>query len=312
VIRRLTRSTWLRLALTAAILAYLASQLDMREAGRSLVRIDPWYLLAALALVAVDRVVMVLRWVVLLRGSAANVPLRSATWIFLVSSFVGSFLPAGVGADATRAYVLGRRTERGAHALASVAVDRLLGLASIVLLGSAGIVLWTGRMDPDMQRIATAGAALALVATAATLFADKIVRSALPVRWHASRSGARLVSLGEAVAAYRRRPAALTGVLALSLGVQVLRVLQAWLLGIGLGIGVEFVYYLVFMPIGLLVLLLPVSISGFGLPQGVIVWLLSLEGVAAADSFALSTLIVLTGVAGNLPGALLYLRSRTS
>ena len=58
----------------------------------------------------------------------------------------------------------------------------------------------------------------------------------------------------------------------------------------------------VFMPIGLLMLLLPISVSGFGLPQGVIVWLLRPVGVADEQSFALSTLIVLTGLAGNLPG----------
>jgi len=51
-------------------------------------------------------------------------------------------------------------------------------------------------------------------------------------------------------------------------------------------------------------------VSGFGLPQGVIVWLLTPQGVPEADAFALSTLIVLSGLAGNLPGALLYLRAR--
>jgi glycosyltransferase 2 family protein len=64
------------------------------------------------------------------------------------------------------------------------------------------------------------------------------------------------------------------------------------------------------MPIGLLMLLLPVSVSGFGLPQGVIVWLLRPRGVPDEQSFALSTLIVLTGLAGNLPGLLLWLRQR--
>jgi hypothetical protein len=57
-------------------------------------------------------------------------------------------------------------------------------------------------------------------------------------------------------------------------------------------------------------LLLPISISGFGLPQGGIVWMLSPMGVPEAQSFALSTLIVLTGLAGNLPGLWLWLRQR--
>ena len=64
------------------------------------------------------------------------------------------------------------------------------------------------------------------------------------------------------------------------------------------------------MPIALLVFLLPVSIAGVGLPQGVIVWLLAPLGVTDDLSFALSTLLVLTGLAGNLPGAWLYARSK--
>ena len=93
-----------------------------------------------------------------------------------------------------------------------------------------------------------------------------------------------------------------------SLAVQMLRILQAYLLGLGLGISVPFRFYLLFMPIGLLMLLLPISVSGFGLPQGVIVWLLRPMGVPDEQSFALSTLIVLTGLAGNLPGLVLWMR----
>ncbi len=94
----------------------------------------------------------------------------------------------------------------------------------------------------------------------------------------------------------------------LSIGVQLLRIVQAWLLGIGIGLTVPFAYYLFFMPIGLVALMLPISISGFGAPQGIIVWMLRPVGVADADAFALSTLIVLSGIVANLPGAWLYLR----
>jgi hypothetical protein len=64
------------------------------------------------------------------------------------------------------------------------------------------------------------------------------------------------------------------------------------------------------MPLGLLLLLLPISISGFGLPQGGIVLMLDPMDVPQSVSLALSTLIVLTGLAGNLPGLFLWLRAR--
>ena len=50
------------------------------------------------------------------------------------------------------------------------------------------------------------------------------------------------------------------------------------------------------------------SVSGFGLPQGVFVWMLRPVGVPDEASFALSTLIIVTGLAGNIPGLLLWLR----
>ncbi len=90
----------------------------------------------------------------------------------------------------------------------------------------------------------------------------------------------RLLRLADAVAAYREHRGTLVAVMAWSIVVQLLRIVQAWLLGLGLGLTVPFSYYLLFMPLGLLALLLPISVSGFGVPQGVIVWLLRPVGRA--------------------------------
>lgn len=304
-------SRWVRVAVTLAILGYLASQIDMRDAARAIVGIDPRYLMAVLAMVALDRAVMIWRWVLLLQATGTRVSVGSAARIFLVSSFVGSFLPAGIGGDAARTYALSRHTSRGSEALASVAVDRLLGIVSIALMGALGGMLWARRVDPVLQGWLVGLALTAALGSVASLWLDVAIRWVLPAGWRAAGFGARLVRLTDAVAQYRRQPAVLGNVLALSLAVQVLRIVQAWALGLGLSIAVPFGYYLVFMPIGLLMLLLPISISGFGLPQGVIVWLLRPQGVPDSLSFALATLIILTGLIGNLPGAWLYLRRNT-
>ena len=305
-----TRSSWIRAIVTIAILAYLATRIDMGAAASALIGLDLAAAALVLVLIAIDRGVMIVRWLLLLRASRTTIATKSAVWIYLVSSFVGSFLPAGVGADAMRAYTLGQRTADTGEAIASVAVDRVMGMLSIALVGVAGIVAWAGRFDPGLRHLGIVMAVFAVAATAALFWADRLLRTALPDGWHASRHGRRLLRLADALARYRDRRGTLVLVFVLSVGVQGLRVLEAYVLGRGLGIDVGFAYYLVFMPVGLLVLLLPISVSGFGLPQGVIVWLLTPQGVPEADAFALSTLIVLSGLAGNLPGALLYLRAR--
>ena len=81
-------------------------------------------------------------------------------------------------------------------------------------------------------------------------------------------------------------------------------------MGTGLHLGVGLGYYLIFMPIGLLAFMLPISVAGIGVPQGVVVWLLRPVGVPDAQSFALSTLVVMLGVLGTFPGLWLYLRAR--
>lgn len=353
-VERAATSWWARLLITAVILIYLASRIDMGAAARAVVTVDPLYLTAVLALVALDRTVMILRWVLLLRASGVRVTAKRAASIFLVSSFVGSFLPAGVGGDAARAWGLSRETSEGSEALASVLVDRVLGILSLVAMAIVGLIAWTPSSGVDWR----AGAAIAflVVACYGVFWADRLidavrsravrghavrgravrgqVRNAVPfgdrsgteirsgtgpergavrgqVRNDASPGVVRKVSaVANAIGRYRGRRGTLVSVMVWSIAVQVLRIVQAYLLGLGLGIAVPFRYYLLFMPIGLLMLLLPISVSGFGLPQSVIVWLLRPMGVPDEQSFALSTLIVLTGLAGNLPGLWLWLRQR--
>src|SRR6185295_9340883 len=155
--------------------------------------------------------------------------------------------------------------------------------------------------------------AVVLVAgTMTTLCADWWIRIALPDAWHQTAIGSRALRLADALGAYRGHRAAIVTVSVLSIGVQLLRVLQAYLLGVAIGIDVPFSYYLLFMPAGLIALMLPISIAGFGAPQGLIVWLLQPRGVPESDALALSTLIVLTGIVANLPGAALLSIQRSA
>ena len=303
---RAARSWWVRLALSVAILAYLANRIDMTASARAVLNVDPWWLTLVLGLVAIDRLVMIKRFVLLLSASGLQVATRVAARLFLVSSFVGSFLPAGVGADAARAWGLKRHTSRGSDSLASVVVDRLLGVLSLAALALVGLLLWVPPGGRDWRLVA--GAAALVVAGAAAFWGDRVIQRVVPAAWKTHPLVTRLFLFAEAVARFRGRERTLAVVLAWSLAVQLLRIVQAYGLAQGLGIVVPLAYYLLFMPVGLLMLLLPLSVSGVGLPQGVIVWLLRPMGVPDEQSFALSTLIILTGLAGNLPGLLLWLQ----
>ena len=65
--------------------------------------------------------------------------------------------------------------------------------------------------------------------------------------------------------------------------------------------------YFAFVPLILLVMLLPVTFNGIGTSQAAFVWFFARAGVAVASAFSMSVLFVGLGVIGNLPGGVLYL-----
>ena len=112
MIGALLRSWWVRAGITGAILVYLVREIDAGAALQAMLDTDVRALLIVALLVLADRGVMIWRWLLLLRASGTDISTGDAAHIFLVSSFVGSFLPSGVGGDAARAYALGERTSR--------------------------------------------------------------------------------------------------------------------------------------------------------------------------------------------------------
>tara|TARA_B100000029_G_scaffold181996_1_gene179643 strand:+ start:262 stop:1203 length:942 start_codon:yes stop_codon:yes gene_type:complete len=303
------RSFWFRALLSTAVLAYLLSALNGHEAWSAVTAINPWYLLAAIAVDATTRATMISRWVVLIRSQGDAISTWSASRIFLISSFIGTALPTG-GADIARAYALSQHTDNGRAAVASVAVDRLLGVTALMLLAIVGLAVTTDDAANPLRVVITIISILTVTSAVAAFFGNYLATQFLPAQIRQSTLGQWAIATAENIALYRTRYGVLAIVFIQSIVVQGLRIFEVFLLGSGLGLHVDLTYYLTFMPVGLLAFMLPVSIAGIGVPQGIVVWLLQPLGVSGAESFALSTLIVVLGVLCTLPGLFLYLRNR--
>jgi uncharacterized membrane protein YbhN (UPF0104 family) len=302
-----TRAAWTigRVLLTVAILAYVMRGFDADTAKLALGRFSMAALEQALLLIAIDRAIMFWRWLILIRA-VTSAPVGQLARIFFISSFLGSFLPAGIGGDAARAFQVGRQTSQVGGAIASVVVDRWLGLLAVGISGCVGVLVSLTAVPPQLRALTLAVTMLLIIGGLITLYADRLADRLLPAPESASWPVRAVHRLAAALAIYRKNPQDLWLVGALSLAVQAARISLAWVIGTGLGIAVPFSAYWVFMPLNILIILLPLSLGGFGLPQGAMVWTLGPLGVAPTEAFLLSLLFVLAGVVGNLPGAVLY------
>jgi hypothetical protein len=196
----------------------------------------------------------------------------------------------------------------GGDAVASVLMDRFLGVASLLVMSVAGLALARDLAANPVVLAALAVTSIACAVAVAMIFSTRagtLVGGLLRIvpfsTFH--RVGDDVVT---AVRKYARFHRVLAGVLAGSLAVQVLRVVQAYCLGRALGIAAPLAVYFAFVPLILLVMLLPITVNGLGTSQWAFVFFFARAGVQSAPAFALSILFVGLGLVGNLPGAALY------
>ncbi len=196
----------------------------------------------------------------------------------------------------------------GVESAASVLMDRVLGVLSIVIVGVAALLPGPdAAKNPWILLTLALGSSGCLVAAVA-VFSPRAASASqgMVARLPAARARRIAAGLIDAVRRYSRHHGELLNVLVMSVGVQLVRITQAWCLGRALGIEAGLVMYLIFIPIVLLIMLLPVTVSGLGTSQGAFGWLFGTIGVPAAAALALSILFVALGVFGNLPGGILY------
>lgn len=308
-----SNAVW-RLAVAVVLTAVVIWRVSPAALVASLARTEIGWVVAAIALVLVDRFLNAYRWLVLLRTlEPADRPATGdALRVFFISTFVGGALPS-VGGDAVRAYGLARVRVSPAAAVASVLMDRLIGVLSLLLVILAGLAFAVDLLHERaviailMAMGAASGFGLAMIYSSAAAQQAARLLGRLPM------AAARRLAVGipAAVRAYATHHAALANVLAGSVIVQILRVGQAYLLGRGLGIDAAWLVYFAFIPIILLVMLVPLGFHGFGPSQVAFPLLFARAGVPHGEAVALSLLFAGLGVVGNLPGAVLLLRRGT-
>jgi len=264
----------------------------------------------AVLLTLADRALMAYRWVALLCTIEHDrrPPLAALMRVFFVSTFLGTFLPASVGGDAVRSYGIAKLNVPGGDAVASVVMDRFLGVASVLIMALVGLGLARDLLQNAAVLVALAATTALCGLTLLLVFHQPTAGAAIRMTRHLPSERLRhgMARLLESIRKYADHTPALVVVLVCSVAVQVLRIVQAYFLGRGLGIDSPLAVYFALIPLILIVMLLPVTPNGLGTGQLAFAWFFGRAGVPQAEAFALSVLFIALGIVGNLPGALLY------
>ena len=304
---------WFRLAVTAGILGFLAGKVNWPQLGHRFLSAQPGWLAAALFLTLVSILLCGVRFWFLLRLQKIHLSLFRALHLTLVGFFFNLFLIGSTGGDAIRLYYLIRWfPDRKARSALAILLDRVFGVA--VLLGLALLLLPATAprltQDPSFAPIAQAIPWLGPTAAALLILAFVIpgLLPNLPLPPHLPGRTV-ILDLLHALRDTMHGGWTTVGTVIVSVAVHLFSFAAATLLARSLGLPIDY-------PLAGLILLLvfsaaalPISVSGHGVREGVMVFLFIHLGISqdAESAIAYSLLIYGMGLFWSLFGGLAYL-----
>lgn len=246
-----------------------------------------------------------LRWKVVLDAVGAKLGLLRATLIFYISIFFNQALPSSVGGDAVRMYKGYRAGISLAHAVNSVLLERAATVVALVLVVGATQPFFLPRVGEEAGKWVLPVVVLALLASIAGI-AILVSLDRLPARFDRFRvvRGLRAMAVDARRVFFRPWPLARVTFWAVIGHVNL--TFAVYLLARGLALQITWLDCLTLVPPVILATTLPISIAGWGVREGAMVYAFALIGVAEGDAIALSVLAGLVGLAVALPGGLMW------
>jgi uncharacterized protein (TIRG00374 family) len=303
---RLARSPWVRLLITLALLAAVATQVDWLKAWDR-VQGGSWGWFAAAALLfATAQVFGGFRWHLFVLASGIPARWPESGRAYAIGLFFNNFLPTSIGGDAARAIVIGRSGTRLARAFTSVVLDRTTSF--LCMLAVSWIMLATNPGPVPGSLIAGLAVATVVVTAAVALLLLIGLRSrGRLISWAPERVRRFGRDAREALRLSMVRRRLLVGATGLGLVFQVFAILSFWAVARAIGLHLPLSLMGVAACLVLLVALMPISIAGFGVREGGMVLVLGAAGVSATDATVISLTGVVAVMLATLPGGIAVL-----
>jgi uncharacterized membrane protein YbhN (UPF0104 family) len=294
----------IRWIFTVALLLALALWLDIESLINELSRFSLLAVGLALLVSVAQVVLSAWRWRYTARCLGLGLAMKTAVREYYLATFLNQCLPGGVLGDVNRAWRHGSGSGERRSALHGVMIERLSGqLVMFAVAISAGV--WLATSHPDVRALAGqwhGGLWIAVLVLGVAALVALATRGGV---WQRLRDY--LAVLGWDIYRGLLRPRVLPIQLLSSLLVVATYLAVFWLLAFSaydsLGFG-QTVTLLALCSLLLLAMVIPLTVAGWGVREGVAALLWPLAGLPAEQGVALSVGYGLTILLSSLPGSL--------
>jgi uncharacterized membrane protein YbhN (UPF0104 family) len=294
-----------KLAVTGACFWYVSRQIELTQVLAAMALADFRWAAFAILVVMFQIPLVAMRWRNILEALLAldvRMTRTAITAITAIAIFFGQVVPS-VASEGLRAWLLVRIGCNWRNALTSVVLDRGVGVALLIAMGFAILLLPSGIIALGGSRELVLGlyGALLLAGLLGLLATPKLVP--LLAGWRYSRWIAALAADTHRVLLGRKCPL----ILGIGCLIHVFTIVVVWSLGRAQGLALPIPDAAVLFVVMIGVAIVPISISGWGLREVAVMSLLGNLGIAPEKALLFSVCFGLALAVGSLPGALVWL-----
>ena len=227
---------------------------------------------------------------------------------YMRSYFKGSFfnqgLPTSIGGDAIRVLDVASNGHRKRDAFIGVFIDRVLGLAGLLILNLVANYFLPGLLPDNLSLMINVIVASGLIGFICFIYIHKI--KALNI----GRLFNYILRISERLNKILHDARSISFHLVIGILIHLFSIINIYLVGQSVGLEYDLLTMAVIVPPVILLTLIPISLAGWGIREGAMIGLFGLIGAAQANILSMSIIYGIILIIASLPGLYTYLHRK--
>ncbi len=292
----------IKLFITIIIFYLLSQHVDFKQLFAILVNSNLILISTAILLQIINTSLTAYRWLDISKA----LMFKEKNSFYFKSYFKGTFfnqvLPSTIGGDAIRIFDLVVKGYSKKKSFYNVFVDRAIGLVSMLIMSLIVSILFYGIFATNFTNFIILVATLGILCFLLLFIINRIEFLAKMVFMSLFyKLSANLNSL------YKNKKLLLKHI-TISIVIHFLSIIVIYILALSVfTISLDFKFFLIAMPVVFLLSIIPISLAGWGIREGVMVGIFILVGLDKTKIMATSILYGILLIISSLPGAYFYL-----
>lgn len=271
------------------------------------------YLIPIFVMALLNVAISAKKWHILLKAKGEDSGYLYVWRMYFIGKFFNLFLPTDIGGDIIKAREMSKITRKSVDAYSSVFMERFTGLVAVFCLAVIASSLFIFEMPLIVLAMIYMILLPILLILSALLFNKNLVKrfrgqiEKIFSYFNPFSLRERSIKLYVSINQYAKEKRAVYLSLLIAFIYHPLLIFVNYMLALSIGINVPIHYFFIFIPLTSILLILPISIKGFGVREVIYAYFFTQVGATTAQSVSLSLLYQFVVVIISLIGGFVFL-----